>query len=296
MSRLRGRVRRTKTSGSKIYATVESVSLGEATVRLARNGARLTNLPVHGVLPRVGDRVIVDYSSEGKPYVRRLTVPDESSSSLPPADWEEDLPTLPPVDEYGGGIPAVALTACKLSTTGSLSVRIGWSNWSNSTIQGVAFDKVDYDLGGLARMEPNHPTFTWYGFMGVGGRGKYLVRYTMAFPAHPNIYHAAAFPAVYYSESLTTFYAGGQRWGYIGDNNPAIVIVTGTAIVPLYHEEQRIVLAFRPFWSSASQSGVAYVDFPYEAGKYPILEAWKIADVNPSMLGEQDWKMTYYLP
>jgi hypothetical protein len=301
MPRLRTPVRRTGSGGAKQYATVEAVALGRATVRLSRGGRRLTNLPIHGMLPTAGDTVIVDYSS-GDPYVRRLTVVQDTTENLAPADWEDDLPTDVVVDEYGGGIPAIALTACRLTTAGSYSVRIGWSNYTTIVTQGVPFDDVEYDTGNLARLNPNREAFPWYGFMGIASRGKYLVRYTIGVPVHPNITWAKAFPAVYYTDSLANFNSGGARWRFIHATGVAqavtgsVVIMTGTSVVPLYHEEQRICLGFELWWGSTQQNGVVYVDFPQEAGKYPILEAWKIADVNPAMQGNRDWAMTYYLP
>ncbi len=64
-------VRKSFYQGIYVYAIVEDTSLGRATVRLAENGSRLTNLTVVGALPEVGDKVIVDYSA-GTPPIARL--------------------------------------------------------------------------------------------------------------------------------------------------------------------------------------------------------------------------------
>lgn len=58
-----------------MYATVEGVAMGKATVRLATNGARLTNCPILGAEVSIGERVVVDYSAEGQPVVRPYTIP-----------------------------------------------------------------------------------------------------------------------------------------------------------------------------------------------------------------------------
>jgi hypothetical protein len=75
-----------------MYATVESTALGLATVRLANRGARLTNLPILGAAVAPGERVIVDYSAEGKPIVRPYTirVPDVVPENISPMPIEEN--------------------------------------------------------------------------------------------------------------------------------------------------------------------------------------------------------------
>ena len=75
MSTLRRPVRLTVERGAKMYATVEHVIYGHATVRFANNGARMTSLPIIGADVNAGDQVVVDYSAEGTPYVRPLTIP-----------------------------------------------------------------------------------------------------------------------------------------------------------------------------------------------------------------------------
>ena len=70
MSDLRREVRLTAERGTQLYATVEAVVYGFATVRLADGGARMTSLPIVGATVSIGDTVVVDYSAEGKPFVR----------------------------------------------------------------------------------------------------------------------------------------------------------------------------------------------------------------------------------
>jgi hypothetical protein len=72
---LRRPIRQTQKSGVYVKAVVEDISLGYATVRLARNGARMTRLPVLGGAVSVGETVVVDYSAGVPPMVRPITTP-----------------------------------------------------------------------------------------------------------------------------------------------------------------------------------------------------------------------------
>ena len=68
-------IRQTQKSGAYANAVVEEISLGYATVRLAKNGARLTRLPVLGGAVSEGENVIVDWSAGVPPLVRPITTP-----------------------------------------------------------------------------------------------------------------------------------------------------------------------------------------------------------------------------
>lgn len=78
-------VRNTARFGSLVYAVVEGVSLGLATVRLVGRGNRLTNLPVVGSPVVVGQNAVVEMATEGHPFVRPITVA-EDEIVLPRAD------------------------------------------------------------------------------------------------------------------------------------------------------------------------------------------------------------------
>jgi hypothetical protein len=72
---LRRTVRQTHRSGKNVYAVVEDIRFGYATVRLGSAiGPRLTSLPVLGGAVAIGETVIVDYSSGTPPAVRPVTV------------------------------------------------------------------------------------------------------------------------------------------------------------------------------------------------------------------------------
>lgn len=99
---LRETVRNTIKSGSTMYATVESYSLGLATVRLHENGARLTNLSTIGGEVEIGQTVIVDYSAGVNPIVRPEFVTEETSN-LEPLLEEVFEPREIPVDDEDFG-------------------------------------------------------------------------------------------------------------------------------------------------------------------------------------------------
>jgi len=61
--KVKSAIRRSVIGGSFAYGVVESYSLGLATVRLAKGGARLTNIPVTSYM-WAGLEVIVDYTSD----------------------------------------------------------------------------------------------------------------------------------------------------------------------------------------------------------------------------------------
>lgn len=75
-SNIRRLVRQTQRSPGEVFARVEALIFGMATVRIGGGGARLTNLPVMGGTINVGDTVLVDYSSE-TPTVRPIGVATE---------------------------------------------------------------------------------------------------------------------------------------------------------------------------------------------------------------------------
>jgi hypothetical protein len=77
-------VKLTKLRGSKVYGVVELSMLGKATIKLVGSSQRLTNLPIFGENVLTGDMVIIDYSAEGRPYVR-MAIP-QVERSAPPID------------------------------------------------------------------------------------------------------------------------------------------------------------------------------------------------------------------
>jgi len=72
MTTLRKAVKGTHDSGSWTYGIIEDIGINTATVRLKPAGTRLTNITVAGSRVKVGDTVVIDYSS-GKPVIRPIT-------------------------------------------------------------------------------------------------------------------------------------------------------------------------------------------------------------------------------
>jgi len=82
---IRRTVRKALESGTTMYAKVEEVNLGLATVRLGGTGRRMTNLSTVGGQVQKDDTVIVDWSAGINPIVRPLFLADEEEP-LPLAD------------------------------------------------------------------------------------------------------------------------------------------------------------------------------------------------------------------
>lgn len=73
MNKLRKSVRQSHRSGSKVFATVEEVHMGMATVILSGPGSRITGLSVVGSPVSPGQRVMIDYSTGTPPVVRAIS-------------------------------------------------------------------------------------------------------------------------------------------------------------------------------------------------------------------------------
>lgn len=84
MNTLRRPVRNAIEQSTAVFAIVEDIHLGLATVRIGNNGARMTNLSVMGGTVTIGQRVIVDYSSGARPIVRPIfpVPPEEEATQL----------------------------------------------------------------------------------------------------------------------------------------------------------------------------------------------------------------------
>lgn len=91
---LRRTVRRTIQQGNSIFATVEEIHNGQVTVRLATQGARLTNLAFLGETIEIGQRVIVDYAAGSPPVVRPILTPEEVVRPVVLAEDKSETPDL----------------------------------------------------------------------------------------------------------------------------------------------------------------------------------------------------------
>ncbi len=86
---LRRSLSRFSKGGSILYATIESIENGLATVLLPGGKQRITNLPIVDVQINVGDTVLVDYSSGTPPLVKRITKEQPISDDFELAEASE---------------------------------------------------------------------------------------------------------------------------------------------------------------------------------------------------------------
>lgn len=121
---LRRLVRNIHQKGSQVYAVVEEINLGFATVRIADRGARLTSLPVVGGTVTIGQRVIVDYSAGTPPVVRPITLEAVQPAPLPAAEPAENIFT--PYGDHGCRVYYSSGTA--LACSNGTWVTIPWTH------------------------------------------------------------------------------------------------------------------------------------------------------------------------
>jgi hypothetical protein len=152
-------VKKTKIRGAKVYGVVELSMLGKATVRLVGSSQRLTNLSVFGESVVTGDTVIVDYSAEGRPYVR-MAIP-QVESSAPPVNIIDKSTSTGNTDGFVAG--KVALTTNTVFTDTVAGDTITWIP--------IVFDLTLYDTDDI-----------WgNGKFGPLKIGQYLVNVTLGF-------------------------------------------------------------------------------------------------------------------
>lgn len=163
---LKQQVKKTKTRSSQMYAIVEMATLGRATVVLLGSSQRMTNLPVYGKSVTTGDKVVVDYSSEGIPYVRVAIQYDDEVDQEPLVILNEAL-----VDNNDGFMAGkVILTSDNVFSGSIVGDTFSWTP--------ILFDKVLYDnlylWNNTAGYFSNMPT------------GQYLVNVNLGFQVYSN--------------------------------------------------------------------------------------------------------------
>jgi len=277
-----------------MYATVEEYNRGHATVRLTNHGSRMTNLPVHTATVEEGERVIVDYSAEGQPYVRPLT-------ALPTVADEPIGISYPEPEEENGMI------AARISTTGRKPFEtyyyfpgIGYDVHKES----VPWDKIEWETQeGLVLPEVDGVLHFY-----APEDGKYLVKYCIALEQHQDaplddgniqfrVYHKNWNGS--YMASMGAYQH--RRWVATQSDGVDITVVCGTSICQLAPDTEQgwinttvdvLVQAEcnMPYWYPGDPgygTGVATA-FAYKAGCYPILEVYKIAQTGDSLEANYD--------
>lgn len=145
MRSLRKAVLNNAVRGAKLYAIVEECHYGRATVRLAEDGARLSNLVVYGASVSPGETVIIDYSAEGVPSVRPLTIPEpEVGLSLDGMSISEEVNTK-------------GMVAGKIYASSSFLLDSYYGPYMTGGSSQVQLDSIAYDIGGGAHDRDGYP-------------------------------------------------------------------------------------------------------------------------------------------
>ncbi len=126
-------VKRTKIRGSQVYGIVELAILGKATVIPIGSRQKMSNLPIYGETLRTGDTVIIDYSADGQPYVRKA-IP-ASTATRPPINVTVNDASIATEDGFVAG--KVMLTGDQTFTDTVAGNTITWTP--------ILFDLVLYD-------------------------------------------------------------------------------------------------------------------------------------------------------
>lgn len=168
------KVKSTKTRASQVYATVELALLGVATVRLTGSDQRMTNLPVYGRQVKTGDTVIVDYSAEGRPFVR-VSI-EKSLVTKPPTNVIVNDNTVDSDDGFIAG--KVSLTIDTIFTDTIVGDTFTWTP--------IVFDRQLYDITNIYSSTS--------GIFGALPQGQYICNLNLGFSI--SVLTAAGYSAV----------------------------------------------------------------------------------------------------
>lgn len=196
---LRRNIRQAQQAGVYSYAILEAYNLGLATVRLAKNGARLSNLPVTGSQLNIGDVVIVDYSSGTPPTVRPVTViPDDEEISLELAEMvpEKQLQEMEEPLTYEAYWVA-GDHGVKAYQWGGTYTTVFRNQWTVVRLSGVDWDSESETLQPF--WDPYNPDY-----ITVPAPGYYMILATVAFSG-------GGTPTGWYFEGIDPW------WGYPSD-------------------------------------------------------------------------------
>lgn len=282
MNLLRRSVRQQQTGGGWIYATVEESVYGYATVRLATNGARMTNLPVLTARVSEGEKVIVDYSAEGQPYVRPITA----------LSTEADEPVaegVPEVQEDSGLIAARLTRTSRYPFTAYYWVPFGEGYTVPKVV--LPMDKVAWETQeGLCQIDAGG------GFkFRAPEDGKYLVRWcigietTSGAPKWDGNVVVRIYTQGWVGGIITS--SGGRiarRYVAQAEDGVGVVVASGTTLVQLapgsgfINETVDILVQVEcempTYWDTDPPPYIGQdTAYAYKEGCYPVLEVWKIA-------------------
>ena len=316
---LRREFRQQLTKGAWTWATVESTALGKATVRLAKNGARLTNLPILGEGVSVGQRVVVDYSAEGTPIVRPWTilgseledaVEEQEEKEQDPAQFVYAKYTISD-EEINNPTMRVILNDAADGYRYSLEGGFAYGSYSgqyryqSNFVNYIPFDEPIVDTASIMRAGYTHTRNPEGKGMFVPPVGTYIVNLTFALDITGN--------------DLTWFGTYANLWAQVSGLTPdtgycqnmhvnkrehhAIVKISyfakyeGTTFFSGLVRNYIYVPAildgaganvFDPAWYTGGGhysipllENMTYLKYAKRAGAYPLFELYKVADIGP---------------
>ncbi len=268
-----------------MFATVEEFNRGHATVRLAEKGARMTNIPVLTATVEPGERVILDYSAEGQPYVRPLTalptIPDELDDAISGPEGYEDT----------------GLIACRLSKRSPMTFPIYWVyGWGvTPSRKAMNWDTVEWETQpGLCQwIDSSYKE----GYVFVAPEdGKYIYRWAIGVNQCGYTYGSGNILAqsyLIYSTGINFFDLGGMchtRFGGApwtdGPPGAETYVVGGTGIAHLAEGwTVGISLDIEPGGMVSRPNATV----PVSQGRYPILDIWKVSQTAPYLEATYDY-------
>lgn len=278
-----------------MYATVEETVYGHATVRLADGGARMTMLPVLTATVEVGEKVVLDYSAEGQPFIRPLTaLPTEAGVPSAPSAAE-------PPEELG-------LIAARMTRTSPVDFKTFYIVPDQGP--GYSIRKKGFDLDhvawetqeGLCKIQSDG----FYDFCAPED-GKYLVRWCVAYEATHGlsawdssimmrVYTIGAFSGMSWNEC-----GGRMARRFVGqtEHGVDIVVCSGVTLVHLDAIEGGNVsnrisgfvqVETQMPWKYASDPDPEeeWIRMAYREGCYPVIEVYKIAQTGDTLEANYD--------
>ena len=277
MSELRRPIRLQVETPGKVYAVVEEASpFGTATVKLATNGARLTNLAVHGQAVAAGQRVVVDYSSEGKPYIRPLTIITSGDDVITLGDTEEEIED--PGFICGRWTITDERAALRLPLEGNLRVYFNEVVWGGN---GITSNLSLQDRG---------ITYGSY-CIGFEHSGKYLISATVGIEIRQlmkgNYLDAAL---MFYVKPWNRPFSWseipvGIRRRRLGDSTGQYIL-NANCITQISSED---ILNVQLDLNATNSNWVADWNLAKDLPKYPVLDIWRITPDSLSERSTRGW-------
>lgn len=169
MTKIKESVKQILKRGSRVYAVVESFSIGKATIRLGKNGtgARLTNIPYSGNI-EVGDIVLCTITND-MPMIHKLISPVEEEVDLLEAEASKQPGQ---VGDLITGKVTAASNQTEYIPTGTTEISTGFTK-KGSGATGIAFDTAVWDTDDYL-VDIDASTYIRYKGIAINEPGVYL--------------------------------------------------------------------------------------------------------------------------